>query len=45
MLIVGENEEKEGTVSVRKHTEGDLGVMKIEEFAFLVDLAVKKELN
>lgn len=45
MLIVGENEEKEGTVSVRKHTEGDLGVMKIEEFAALVDLAVKKELN
>lgn len=45
MLIVGENEEKEGTVSVRKHTEGDLGVMKIEEFASLVDLAVKKELN
>ncbi|MPL66754.1 Threonine--tRNA ligase [bioreactor metagenome] len=45
MLIVGENEEKEGTVSVRKHTEGDLGVMKIEEFASLVYLAVKKELN
>ncbi len=45
MLIVGENEEKEGTVSVRKHTEGDLGVMKIEEFAALVDMAVKKELN
>ncbi|MBP1645528.1 MAG: thrS [Bacteroidetes bacterium] len=45
MLIVGENEEKEGTVSVRKHTEGDLGVMKIEEFASLVDLAVKNELN
>ena len=45
MLIVGENEEKEGTVSVRKHIEGDLGVMKIEEFASLVDLAVKKELN
>lgn len=45
MLIVGENEEKEGTVSVRKHGEGDLGVMKIEEFAALVDMAVKKELN
>ncbi len=45
MLIVGENEEKEGTVSVRKHGEGDLGVMKIEEFASLVDLAVKNELN
>lgn len=45
MLIVGENEEKEGTVSVRKQGEGDLGVMKIEEFASLVDLAVKNELK
>lgn len=33
MLIIGENEENDGTVSVRKHGEGDLGVMKLEEFA------------
>jgi len=45
MLIVGENEEKEGTVSVRKHAQGDLGVMKIEDFASLVDSAVKEELK
>lgn len=32
MLIVGENEEKEGTISVRRRSEGDLGVMKIDEF-------------
>jgi threonyl-tRNA synthetase len=33
MLIVGEKEEKDNQVSVRKHKEGDLGVMGIEEFA------------
>ncbi len=32
MLIVGENEEQSGTVSVRKRGEGDLGTMTIEEF-------------
>ena len=45
MLIVGENEEKEVTVSVRKHGEGDLGVMKIDAFAELIQKAVDKELN
>jgi threonyl-tRNA synthetase len=32
MLIVGEKEEAEGMVSVRKHGEGDLGSMTLEEF-------------
>jgi threonyl-tRNA synthetase len=32
MLIVGEKETAEGLVSVRKHVEGDLGSMTIEEF-------------
>lgn len=32
MLIVGEKEEQDGTVSVRKHGEGDLGTFTIEEF-------------
>ena len=32
MLVVGENEEAEGTVSVRKRGEGDLGIMSIEDF-------------
>ncbi len=31
MLIVGEKEEAEGTVSVRRHGEGDLGSMSIED--------------
>ncbi|MET3535239.1 threonine--tRNA ligase [Chryseobacterium limigenitum] len=32
MLIIGENEEKDGTISVRRRGEGDLGVMKMEDF-------------
>lgn len=32
MLIVGENEEKDSTVSVRVHKEGDKGAMKLEDF-------------
>ncbi|SIS59808.1 threonine--tRNA ligase [Chryseobacterium gambrini] len=32
MIVVGENEEKDGTISVRRRSEGDLGVMKIEDF-------------
>ncbi|UZH55958.1 threonine--tRNA ligase [Salinimicrobium tongyeongense] len=41
MLIVGEQEAENGTVSVRKHGEGDLGSMTVEEFAELI----KKEVN
>ena len=41
MLIVGEKEAAEGTVSVRKHGEGDLGSMQIEDFETLI----KKEIN
>ncbi len=32
MLIIGEKEAENGTVSVRRHGEGDLGEMTIEEF-------------
>lgn len=39
MLIVGEQEAENGTVAVRKHREGDVGVMKIEEFVTLVQKA------
>lgn len=41
MLIVGEKEAVEGTVSVRKHGEGDLGSMPVEEFKLLIE----KEIN
>ncbi|ASW73686.1 threonyl-tRNA synthetase [Chryseobacterium piperi] len=32
MLVIGENEENDGTISVRRRGEGDLGVMKMEDF-------------
>ena len=45
LLIVGEKEEADGTVSVRMQGEGDKGTMKLEEFAaYLADL-VKKEVE
>jgi len=45
MLIVGEREETEGTVSVRKHGEGDLGPRKIEDFIRFIKEEVTKELG
>lgn len=37
MLIVGEKEADEETVSVRKHGEGDLGTMAIKDFVKLIE--------
>jgi len=37
MLIVGEDEEKEGTVSVRKQGEGDKGSHSIDSFAEIIN--------
>ena len=45
MLIVGEKEEKEGTVSVRKQGEGDLGTYTVEAFAQLIKDVMEKEIN
>lgn len=45
MLIVGEKEEDSNMLSVRKHTEGDLGSMETEKFAELVNNMVAKELE
>ncbi len=45
MLIIGENEEKDGTVSVRKHSEGDLGTYSIEGFAELIENEINKTLK
>lgn len=42
MVIVGEKEEQEGTVSVRKHGEGDLGTFTIEEFITLIEEEIKR---
>ena len=45
MVIVGEKEEQEGTVSVRKHGEGDLGTFTIEEFISLIKTEESKTLK
>jgi len=45
MLIVGEKEEASGTVSVRKHGQGDLGTFSIEEFVKLVNNEVEESLK
>lgn len=44
MLIVGEKEEADGSVSVRKHGEGDLGSMSIEDFAKLANQEIENSL-
>ena len=44
MLIVGENEAAEGTVSVRKQGEGDMGSVSIEAFAERVQREVAEML-
>ena len=33
MLIVGDDEAEAGTVAVRRHGEGDLGAVEVDEFA------------
>ncbi len=45
MLIIGENEEKEGTVSVRKHSEGDLGTFTVKEFSEIIQKEIDKTLQ
>ncbi|MDR1005570.1 MAG: threonine--tRNA ligase [Bacteroidales bacterium] len=45
MLIVGEKEESQGLVSVRKHGEGDLGTMPLADFAALVNNEIALELG
>jgi threonyl-tRNA synthetase len=45
MLIVGEQEEKDNTVSVRKHSEGDVGTMTVEDFSKMISEAVKKDIK
>jgi threonyl-tRNA synthetase len=45
MLVVGEREEADGTVSVRKHGQGDLGPRKIEDFITFIQDEIKNELG
>jgi threonyl-tRNA synthetase len=45
MLVVGEREENEGTVSVRRHGRGDLGPMKVEDFVIKIKEEIDNELG
>ena len=45
MIIVGENEKKDGTISVRKHGEGDKGTYTIEDFISLINEEIKSILE
>jgi threonyl-tRNA synthetase len=45
MLIVGEKEAADGTVSVRKQGEGDQGSMKFEDFAKKINEEVRNMTN
>ncbi len=45
MLILGEQEVENGTVSVRRHGHGDLGSMSVSEFTQLVHNLVSEEVG
>jgi len=45
MLIIGEKEAAEGTVSVREHGQGDLGTMPLIAFTDLVNAKVSEQLG
>ncbi len=45
MLVVGEREESEGTVSVRRHGKGDLGPQSIGDFIAAVQEEMHQELG
>ncbi|NNK12552.1 MAG: threonine--tRNA ligase, partial [Flavobacteriaceae bacterium] len=45
MLIVGENEEAEGTISVRRHGGEDIGNISLKDFANLVETEINSTLK
>ena len=45
LLVIGEKEVENQTVSVRKQGEGDKGAMPVEEFARFITDEVKKQLQ
>jgi threonyl-tRNA synthetase len=45
MIIVGENEEKEQKISVRRHGGEDLGTISVEDFSKIVDTEIHKTLK
>ena len=45
MVILGESEENEGTISVRKHGGEDLGTISVNEFSELITAEINKTLK
>ncbi|MEH7888364.1 threonine--tRNA ligase [Elizabethkingia meningoseptica] len=45
MLVVGENEEQNGSISVRRRGEGDLGAMSVDNFVLHVKKEIANHLN
>jgi threonyl-tRNA synthetase len=45
MIVVGENEENEGKITVRQHGGEDLGLISIEDFAKIVEAEINKTLK
>lgn len=45
MIIIGEDEEKNGTISVRKHGGEDLGSMTVESFSNIIKIEINKTLK
>lgn len=45
MLILGEKEEADGSVSVRKHGQGDLGTFSLNDFVSLITEETRKQLE
>ncbi|MGB5461906.1 MAG: threonine--tRNA ligase [Aureibaculum sp.] len=45
MIIIGENEENEGVISVRRHGGEDLGKMTIEDFSVIVKKEIENTLQ
>lgn len=45
MLIIGEKEEQEKVVSIRKHGIGDLGVLNLDEFTDLINSEILKAID
>ncbi|MGZ2370598.1 threonine--tRNA ligase [Ancylomarina sp. YFZ004] len=45
LLIVGEKEASENTISVRRQGEGDMGTMQIKEFAELINNEVEGQMS
>jgi threonyl-tRNA synthetase len=42
MVIIGEQEETNGTVSARRHKKGDIGTFSIDEFVEVVQQELKE---